>query len=902
MDTELSQLSSIHSDFYGNGVSAMDSSKGLLKGRPHGGLAILWRKTLGSAAIPCYYDDVRIMGLHIDGDDNKLLIVNTYLPTSSPENLEEFVMYLNKLDSIVMTSETVYNIILGDFNSDIKASDHLFGNVLVSFCDDNNMLISDKLRLHSNNTYTYVSHAHGTTSWLDHVVSSANADDLISDINIEYNYVSSDHLPLCVCLDFSRVEVITSSSGQAETRKKVSWEKLSDRDIARYSELTAEYISNADLPFDLLMCNDPLCNVSAHRVDIDSMYDKLLTFLKSASHVLSTEKHVQRDVKQIPGWNAWVKEHHSHAREAFLDWRAAGSPRDGLLFQAMKQARARFKLALRQCRRQKNRWASDALAQKLLQSDSKIFWQEVNKVSGKNVRVQASTINGITGEKDITEMWRQHYCTLLNSSRDVGKKQQVLNSLESITICDEDLFQMHEVESAIHNLKKGKSPGKDGLSSEHFIYSSKKVVAFLCLIFNCMIKHGHVPSKFMDTILVPLVKDKKDRLTDKNNYRPIAVTCVASKVFEPLIFDKVGHLLVTNSHQFGFKKKHSTDQCTFVLKQVIEFYNSLSTPVYACYIDAAKAFDKVNHWHLLSKLLCRQIPRCFIRILMNWFTTQSFIVRWGSCYSDSFTVRNGVRQSGIISLYLFSVYVEDLSNELLSIKVGCFINRQCMNHLFYADDAVLLAPTVGGLQKLIDVCQEFAKSNDMCYNYKKSKCCAFIPPILGNLYTPKVSLGDKCLVWVDEHKYLGTVISSNCTDDCDIGRQTQSVFSRGNILIRKFNACSDDVKTELFKSYLYSMYGMHLWNSFSNSSLYKLKIAYNDVFRKLFKIDRRASISAAFVSFNVDCFRVRKRKGVFSFLQRLHTSPNQLVDIILRSVFFSFGSKMYNSWRDCLCT
>ena len=71
-------------------------------------------------------------------------------------------------------------------------------------------------------------------------------------------------------------------------------------------------------------------------------------------------------------------------------------------------------------------------------------------------------------------------------------------------------------------------------------------------------------------------------------------------------------------------------------------------------------------------------------------------------------------------------------------KVGCHINKQCMNHLFYADDAVVLAQTVDALQKLIDVCQDFARKGDMVYNFEKSECTAFIPNIPWVTYTPQM--------------------------------------------------------------------------------------------------------------------------------------------------------------------
>ena len=55
--------------------------------------------------------------------------------------------------------------------------------------------------------------------------------------------------------------------------------------------------------------------------------------------------------------------------------------------------------------------------------------------------------------------------------------------------------------------------------------------------------------------------------------------------------------LITNDSQFSFKGKHSTDMCVFALKEVVQYYVSKSSPIYLCFMDASKAFDKVNHWH-----------------------------------------------------------------------------------------------------------------------------------------------------------------------------------------------------------------------------------------------------------------------------------------------------------------
>ena len=55
-------------------------------------------------------------------------------------------------------------------------------------------------------------------------------------------------------------------------------------------------------------------------------------------------------------------------------------------------------------------------------------------------------------------------------------------------------------------------------------------------------------------------------------------------------------------------------------------------------------------------------------------------------------------------LYIFN----DLSNELALCKSGCYINEQCMNHVIYADDVCLLAPSAVGLQQMLDVCFNFS--------------------------------------------------------------------------------------------------------------------------------------------------------------------------------------------------
>ena len=159
-----------------------------------------------------------------------------------------------------------------------------------------------------------------------------------------------------------------------------------------------------------------------------------------------------------------------------------------------------------------------------------------------------------------------------------------------------------------------------------------------------------------------------------------------SKIFELCIMRKVETQLITSDNQFGFKREHGTDLGIFTVKSVIKYYNLHNSPVYTCFLDASKAYDRVNHRTLFRKLLNRSVHILIVRMLMYWYTKQELCIRWGAEMSPYFTIFNGVRQGGILSPSLFAVYMDDLSSLLNISRIGCHIDDVCINHVFYADD------------------------------------------------------------------------------------------------------------------------------------------------------------------------------------------------------------------------
>ena len=103
-------------------------------------------------------------------------------------------------------------------------------------------------------------------------------------------------------------------------------------------------------------------------------------------------------------------------------------------------------------------------------------------------------------------------------------------------------------------------------------------------------------------------------------------------------------------------------------------------------------------------------------------------VKWASCESSSFKVTNGVRQGGILSPKLFIVYMDGLSDQLNNSNIGGnFGSGQIVNHISYADDMCLLSFSSAGVQKLLNICDQYSNDHDLICNSKKTTCACVLP-------------------------------------------------------------------------------------------------------------------------------------------------------------------------------
>ena len=80
-----------------------------------------------------------------------------------------------------------------------------------------------------------------------------------------------------------------------------------------------------------------------------------------------------------------------------------------------------------------------------------------------------------------------------------------------------------------------------------------------------------------------------------------------------------------------------------------------------------------------------------VRIIMFWYRTQTIYVKWGKLCSSYFRVSSGVRQGGILSPKLYSIFVYNLLQAMSDAKIGYIINGISVNLVCFTDDLCIMS-------------------------------------------------------------------------------------------------------------------------------------------------------------------------------------------------------------------
>ena len=386
------------------------------------------------------------------------------------------------------------------------------------------------------------------------------------------------------------------------------------------------------------------------------------------------------------------------------------------------------------------------------------------------------------------------------------------------------------IAKCIKDLKGGKSDGSIGFSSDHIINGGNTLYVYLSFMFQSMLIHGFTPDVMLKSTIISIPKNAKGDLTNSENYRGIILCNSMCKLFDLLFISLNDNGLNTSNLQFAFKEGHGTNMCTSVVKEIIAHYKARGSPVYACFVDASKAFDKINLGKLFTILIKRDISAIFIRLLLDSYLRQSINANWCNIQSDSFASTNGVRQGAILSPLLFNIYMDELLLTLKNSDIGCHIGCYYVGSIGYADDLTLLCPTRHGLQKMLNICETFGSKYNVTYNPKKTVSIIFDKLLI--IDAKCVTLCNVDIEWTTSVKYLGNILSFNGKDYDDICSKRGDFISSVNSITGNFTGLSCDILNVLFKSYCCCFYVCQTWCLY-DKSFNVLFTAFNKGLRRI---------------------------------------------------------------------
>jgi hypothetical protein len=162
--------------------------------------------------------------------------------------------------------------------------------------------------------------------------------------------------------------------------------------------------------------------------------------------------------------------------------------------------------------------------------------------------------------------------------------------------------------------------------------------------------------------------------------------------------------------------------------------------------------------------------------------------------SAFYQIHIGVRQGGVMSPILFAIYLDDVVNYVCLHRQG-----STLSIVLYADDIILLSPSVQALQALLNVCETELLYLDMLLNAKKS-CCLRIGERYNAVCADILTIAGDKLPWVDEIRYLGIYIVKFRYFKCSLDNAKKSFYRAANAIFGKIGrVASEEVILELIK-------------------------------------------------------------------------------------------------------
>jgi len=293
----------------------------------------------------------------------------------------------------------------------------------------------------------------------------------------------------------------------------------------------------------------------------------------------------------------------------------------------------------------------------------------------------------------------------------------------------------------------------------------------LCQLYHACLRSGQTLAQWNEALVYPFCKDRKKPYTATNS-RPISLLCLFRKLFESLILPVIsasGHMAYSGI-QAGFRSGYSTLTNLLTLHYLIE----ADAARRIVFLDFASTFDRVSWPYLQQELKEQGINPLVLQLLYQliyWDMLYSLVVN--RCESPKQPPTCGLLPGSPLSPILFNRFINSL---LLSLNWNSQLTFP--SALFFADDGVLIAPTITKAQSLLNQASSWADLHGMAFNIPKCGYMVTSQPI--RTYLPyTLTLNNHPIPHVTSYKYLAVMFQ----------RKGLDFLEQANVLSQRVTSC-----------------------------------------------------------------------------------------------------------------
>lgn len=445
---------------------------------------------------------------------------------------------------------------------------------------------------------------------------------------------------------------------------------------------------------------------------------------------------------------------------------------------------------------------------------------------------------------------------------------------------DINIVTPREVRKIIQRLKNKKAPGLDLIPNQAMKHLTKKATVYLTKIFNSMLKLQYFSINMKKSKVILFPKPGKDQAFPQN-YRPISLLTVISKIFERILLNRlqvhIDENNILNPEQCGFRQAHSTNHQLLRLtdKIVNGFNTNRSTGV--IFLDIAQAFDRVWHQGLIYKLIKYNFPLYLIQTIQSYLSDRSFEVHHGSAISTTRLIEAGVPQGSILGPTLFNLFINDLpQTPQISLSL-------------YADDTALVAQSLNGslatkyLQTALDNLEEYYERWRIKINVSKSVAVLFSKKRGKKTKTGRLTLFNETIPWKKEAKYLGVTMDQRLTWSSHVRETTAKATKRLGMLyplINRISKLSLNNSLTLYKSLIKPIltYACPIWGTTCKTNINKLQAVQNKATRIITKSPWFVRNMDIHNDIGMHLIKTTIADLALNFYNKVPTVPNELIN------------------------